>query len=434
MIYRVNLATEEITHEPVPAIWQGLGGRALTSAIVAAEVPPTAGALVPVNKLVFAPGLLAGTIASSSGRLSVGSKSPLTGGIKESNVGGSPGAKLGRLGISALVIEGQAARGHWFTLEIAPAGLKLLDASDLAGQTIYDTVARLRAGSDRHTAVLAIGPAGEMCLSAANIGVTDLDGVPARHAGRGGLGAVMGSKGLKAIVVNDAGSNPVSLANADLFRATARRYARALREHPVTGKALPVYGTSVLVNLINELGGLPTRNFRNGSFERVDRINGEALHDLIVARGGKTTHPCMAGCVIRCSNVLPDEEGQEQTRGFEYESIVLLGSNCGIGDLDVIARLNRLCDEYGLDTMETGDALAVAMEAGLAEFGDPGNRRWHAIGTGSGPRCGCRRTDLLRLPRAGSEGPGHGGLRSPRPERYWRHLRHLAHGRRSHRR
>jgi aldehyde:ferredoxin oxidoreductase len=300
----------------------------------------------------------------------VGSKSPLTGGIKESNVGGSPGAKLARLGINALVIEGQAASRRWFALEITPAGLVLLDAADLTGRTIYKTVAHLRAERDRHTGVLAIGPAGEMRLSAAAIGVTDLDGVPARHAGRGGLGAVMGAKGLKAIVVDDSVSDPISMADPDLFRQTARRFAQALRENPSTGKSLPVYGTSVLVNVINELGGLPTRNFGSGVFEGADRISGEALHDLIVARGGRTTHPCMAGCVIRCSNVFPGENGKEQTRGFEYESIVLLGANCGIGDLDVIARMNHLCDEYGLDTMETGDALAVAMEAGLAEFGD----------------------------------------------------------------
>ena len=370
MIWRVNLTTGTITQEPVPPEWQGLGGRALTSAIVAAEVPPLADPLGPANKLVFAPGLLGGTTASSSGRLSVGGKSPLTGGIKESNVGGSPGAKLARLGITALIIEGQAAKGQWFVLEVTPKGLGLLDAKDLAGCKIYETVARLRAGRNRHTAVIAIGPAGEMRLSAAAIGVTDIDGIPARHAARGGLAAVMGAKGLKAIVIDDAGSEPVPLADAELFRRTARRFAQALREHPSTGKSLPIYGTSVLVNVINELGGLPTRNFRSGKFEEAERISGEALHDLIVARGGKTTHPCMAGCVIRCSNVFLNAKGEEQTRGFEYESIVMMGANCGIGDLDVLARMNRLCDEYGLDTIEIGNTLAVAMEAGLAEFGD----------------------------------------------------------------
>jgi aldehyde:ferredoxin oxidoreductase len=370
VICRVNLTTKTITWEPVPAAWEGLGGRALTSAIVATEVPPTADPLGPDNRLVLAPGLLSGTSASSSGRLSVGAKSPLTGGIKESNVGGLPGAKLARLGIHALVVEGQAAPGTRFVLELGPDGARLVDGAPLAGQRMYATVARARAGHSRHAAVLAIGPAGELRLSAAAVRVTDLDGVPARHAGRGGLGAVMGAKGLKAIVVDDAGRAPLPLADPPFFRETTLRFARALREHPTTGRSMPLYGTSVLINTINELGGLPTRNFQAGSFEAAAQISGEALHDLIVARSGKTTHPCMPGCVIRCSNVLPDEAGQELTRGFEYESIALLGANCGIGDLHTLARLNYLCDEVGLDTMEVGVTLAVAMEAGLAPFGD----------------------------------------------------------------
>jgi aldehyde:ferredoxin oxidoreductase len=246
----------------------------------------------------------------------------------------------------------------------------LVDGAELVGLTIYQTVDRLRGQDDSDVAILAIGPAGEMRLSAANIGTTDLDGVPARHAGRGGLGAVMGAKGLKAIVIDDRGSAPVPLADPDLFKKASRRFARALRDHPTSGKSLPIYGTSVLISAINELGGLPTRNFASGHFDEADQISGEALHDLIITRGGKTTHPCMAGCVIRCSNVFADETGVEHTRGFEYESIALLGANCGIGDLDVIARMNRLCDEFGLDTMETGVALGVAMEAGVAEFGD----------------------------------------------------------------
>ena len=370
MIYRVNLTTGTIVKEDVPGEWEGLGGRALTSAIVASEVPPLCWPLGPDNKLVLAPGLLSGTGASSSGRLSVGAKSPLTSTIKESNVGGSPASKLARLGVKALIIEGQAPREQWHVLKVARDGPALLEAADLKGLSVYDAVAQLLTEHGRKVAILAIGPAGEMLLSAANIGVTDVDGVPARHAGRGGLGAVMGAKGLKAIVVDDAGAAPPALADAELFRQTVRRYTQALREHPSTGSSLPVYGTSGLVSPINEIGGLPTRNFRTGSFEGADGVCGEALHDLIVARSGKTTHPCMSGCVIRCSNVFMDEEGRERTRGFEYESIVLLGPNCGIGDLDALARLNRLCDEYGLDTMEMGVTLGVAMEAGLAEFGD----------------------------------------------------------------
>jgi aldehyde:ferredoxin oxidoreductase len=155
-----------------------------------------------------------------------------------------------------------------------------------------------------------------------------------------------------------------------LFQQAVRRFARSLREHPTTGQSLPRYGTSASISAINELGGLPTRNFRTGVFEKVERISGEALYDLIVGRGGRSTHACMTGCVIRCSNIFPDKNCQEKTRALEYESIVLLGANCGIGDLDAIAHMNHLCDEYGLDTMEIGDAMGVAMEAGLAKFGD----------------------------------------------------------------
>lgn len=370
MIHRVNLTTGTIAKEDVPREWERLGGRALTSAIVASEVAPLCWPLGPDNKLVLAPGLLGGTIASSSGRLSVGAKSPLTGTIKESNVGGSPASKLARLGVKALIVEGQVPRGEWYVLKVTRDGPALMDATDLKGLGVYETVAKLLDRHGKKVAILAIGPAGEMLLSAASIGVTDVDGVPARHVGRGGLGAVMGAKGLKAIVVDDAGAAPPALADADLFRQTARRFAQALREHPSAGKSLPIYGTSALVSPINEIGGLPTRNFSMGSFEGADGVCGEALHDLIVARGGKTTHPCMNGCVIRCSNTFLDEEGQERTRGFEYESIALLGPNCGIGDLDALARLNWLCDEYGLDTMEMGVTLGVAMEANLAEFGD----------------------------------------------------------------
>jgi aldehyde:ferredoxin oxidoreductase len=368
VICRIDMSTGAVTREPLPAAWQGLGGRALTSALVSAEVPPGAEPLGAENRLVLAPGLLSGTSASSSGRLSVGAKSPLTGGIKESNVGGLPGSKLARLGIRALVVEGKAAPGRWYVLELDAAGTRLRESDVTAGERVYATVAQLRAGTT--AAVVAIGPAGEMRLPAAAICVTDLDGVPSRHAGRGGLGAVMGAKGLTAIVIDDRGAGPLPLADPERFRRAMLRFAQALRDHPTSGRSMPIYGTSILVNTINEAGGLPTRNFRSGSFEAASQISGEALHDLIVARGGRTTHACMPGCVIRCSNVVPDPTGEECTRGLEYESLVLLGANCGIGDLDTLAHLNRLCDELGLDTMETGVALGVAMEGGLAAFGD----------------------------------------------------------------
>jgi aldehyde:ferredoxin oxidoreductase len=370
MIYRVNLAARSVTEGDRPAQWAGLGGRALTSAIVAAEVPPRAWSLGPSNKLVLAPGLLGNSGASSSGRMSVGARSPLTGTIKESNLGGRPGEQLAQLGVEALIFEGRAEPGQWLVARVRAGGVDLLPGNHLAGVRVYDAVDRLHAEFGDKVGIMVIGQAGEHCLNVANIAVTDVDGVPARHAGRGGLGAVTGSKGLRAIVVDPAGAEPTQPADPPGLKEACRRFAQALLDHPVAGKSLPKYGTSALIGPINALGGLPTRNFRQGEFELADHIAGEALHDRIVARGGKTTHPCMRGCVVRCSNTYLSENGEELTRAFEYESIVLLGANCGIGDLDALARLNRACDEMGLDTMEMGVTLGVAMEAGVLAFGD----------------------------------------------------------------
>ncbi len=369
LVTRVDLKTREIRSHPVPGPWQHLGGRALSSTIVAETVPPQSDPLGPRNALVITSGLLAGSGASSSTRVSVGAKSPLTGGIKESNVGGQAGYALASLGVRSLIFEGEAAPA-WTVAHLGPNGLHLEPTSELAGLDVYQTVERLRVQYGRNAAILAIGPAGEMRLAAANIAATDLDGVPARHAGRGGVGAVMGAKRLKAIVIDPAGSRPPEPFDRRALSGAARRLAQELQAHPTTGKSLPVYGTAILVSAIDAIGGLPTRNFQTGTFEGAARISGEALHDLIVQRGGKPTHPCMPGCVIRCSNVLPDSEGGELTRALEYESIVLLGANCGISDLEAVAQLNRRCDELGLDTMEMGAAIGVAMEAGVISFGD----------------------------------------------------------------
>ncbi len=368
MIYRIDMTRGTITREPVPEAWHHLGGRALTSTIVAAEVPPTCHPLGPRNKLVLAPGLLGGSKASSAGRLSVGAKSPLTGGIKESNVGGTAADALASLGIKAVIVEGQAPQG-WHVLYLGPDRAELLPADDLAGlETFAATEQLLDRFGPRH-AVLVIGTAGERRMNVANIGVTDVDGKPSRHAARGGLGAVMGSKGLKAIVIStEAGA--FTPASPNDLNAARRRYAKALLGHPVTGKSLPTYGTAAIVHPINTLGGLPTRNFHAGQFEAADAISGEHLREQILSREGKPTHTCMPGCVIRCSNVYPRGEDKEPVRGFEFETIIMNGANLGISDLDVIAEIAQHCDDYGLDTIEVGVTLGMAMEAGVISFGD----------------------------------------------------------------
>jgi len=347
---------------------QRRGGRGFTSHWLAEHVPADCDPFGDANDIVLATGLLGGSGASSSNRLSVGGKSPLTGGIKESSTGGRAGYALSTLGIRALVLQRRSA--DWITIYINKDGIQFLPADELCGLDIYQTVSRLRTQYDGKGDVIAIGPAGEMQLPAASIGISDNDGIPARHAARGGLAAVLGSKKVKAVVLDINGAKTPQPYDQQGLKAAVKRFTSALLENPTTSKTMPKYGTSVIVSVVNNIGGLPTRNYSQGSFEGAEKICAEALYDLIESRGGKTTHACMPGCVIRCSNVVPDGKGGELNRALEYETITLLGSNCGIDDLDMINRLNKRCDEVGVDTIEIGAAIAVAMEAGLAEFGD----------------------------------------------------------------
>jgi aldehyde:ferredoxin oxidoreductase len=373
-LVRVNMKSLAITEEPLPAKWAGFGGRALTSAIVAEEVPPASNALGPNNKLVFAGGLLSGSSAPISGRISIGAKSPLTGTIKESNAGGQACQIMARLGIRALVIEDLPQDvAKRYTLEASVNGIKLVECPELAGLGNYDTVAKLVAKyGDKKMGYVTIGMAGEWKLTSASIACTDRELRPTRHAGRGGLGAVMGSKGLKAIVFDDNGTSMREPVNKDAFRAASIKFAKALKEHPVTGQGLPTYGTNILQNIVNEAGGLPTRNFHTGQFAGASKISGEVQHDNILARGGEgmIAHGCHTGCVIKCSRVYTDKDGHYITKGPEYETIWSHGTNCLIDDLDSIALMDRMDDDIGLDTIETGAAIGVAMEAGVIEFGD----------------------------------------------------------------
>jgi aldehyde:ferredoxin oxidoreductase len=368
-MYRVNMTDLSVKTDDVPEKWAGLGGRGLTSTIVAAEVPPTCHPLGPNNKLVFAPGLLSGTVTANSGRLSVGAKSPLTGTIKESNAGGTASQLLAKLGVKALIIEGQPEKDSLYSLHVTPDGVTITEEPDLAGKGNFAVV---NAMMDRHgerTGVISIGPAGEMKMAVANISVKDPEG-KIRSAGRGGLGAVMGSKKVKCIAVSVPKEAAVPIAEPEKFKAAVKTFAKALLEHPVSGQGLPTYGTSVLINVINEAGGLPTRNFRYGQFEHHDSISGETMHDLIEKRGGKTRHGCHMGCVIQCSQVFNDANGKYKTSGFEYESIWAMGADCCVDNLDQIAEADSLMDDIGVDTIETSVTMGVAMEGGLLPFGD----------------------------------------------------------------
>jgi aldehyde:ferredoxin oxidoreductase len=352
--------------------YAGLGGRAMTSTMVAKEVPPTCHPLGGANKLVIAPGMLSGSAAAISGRISVGCKSPLTGGIKEANSGGQGAQVMGRLGYAAIVLEGKPTDDRLYKIIINKEGVTIEPADELKGLGNYATVEKLATKYGQKVACITIGQAGEMKMSAASVAFTDVEQRPTRHAGRGGVGAVMGAKGIKAIVLDDEGMKMRQPADPEKFKAANKTFAEGLRKHPVTGEGLPAFGTNVLTNVVNEAGGFPTHNFKTGQFEGASKISGEAQAALENERGGEgsATHGCHRGCVIRCSGTFYDKDGNFVTKQPEYETVWAHGGNCGIDDLDVIAQLDRMDDDFGLDTIEMGATIGVAMDAGLASFGD----------------------------------------------------------------
>jgi aldehyde:ferredoxin oxidoreductase len=371
-ILRVNMGAKggpKFAVEPIGE-FAGLGGRALTSAIVSKEVPPASHPLSGANKIVIAPGLLSGSIAAMSGRISVGCKSPLTGGIKESNSGGQPSQVLARLGYAAIVLDGKPEGNDLYTIFINKEGVKITVDNGLRMLGNYDTVAKMKEKFGDKIACISIGQAGEMQLAAASIAFTDMELRPARHAGRGGPGAVMGSKRVKVIVLDDTDLPMRQPKDPDKYKEANKIFVEGLRKHGVTGQALPAYGTNVLANILNEAGAYPTYNFKQGTFAGVSKISGETEAALEAERGGVPTHGCHRGCVIRCSGIYNDKDGHYLSKQPEYETVWAHGADCGIDDMDKIAMLDFLDDNYGLDTIEMGVAIGVAMEAGLLKFGD----------------------------------------------------------------
>lgn len=369
-ILRINTREKTYSFEKARNDLSSLGGRGLTSRIILNEVPPACHPLSKFNKLVVAPGLLSGTAAANSGRISVGAKSPLTGGIKESNSGGLVSQKLARLGVKAVVLEDKPEDDAYSLIIIKKDSVEILPADEYEGLGNYEVIKRLWEKYGKRVGVMCIGPAGEQRLTSASIQFADPKGRPSRAAGRGGLGAVMGSKRVKAIVVDDKGADRISIADASAFKVANTRWVEMLTGHPVSGQGLPSYGTAVLVNLLNEAGGLPTKNFRSGRFEFAKDISGERMAELIGKRGGVVKEGCHPGCVIHCSQTYHDKDGKYLTSGFEYETIWAFGANTLVKDLDDIAMMDKLCDDIGIDTIETGVAIGVAMEGGLIPWGD----------------------------------------------------------------
>jgi aldehyde:ferredoxin oxidoreductase len=370
-VWRVDLQRQTVESEPIPPSWERFGGRGLIARVLLDEIPADCEPLGPSNKLILAPGLLVGHRISSCDRISFGAKSPLTGGVKESNAGGSTGLMLTYLGIKALVIEDQPDSEGWFVVHLSTEGGRIEAADDLIGRGVYETANLLLSRYGSHVGIALIGRGGEIGLRSAGIQNLDKDREPSRIAARGGLGAVMGSKRLKAIVIDSTQGSPPPIENVELFEQAKAYYLKELMAHPRT-EAYAEFGTAGMVNLCNHVGGMPTRGFSSGEFEFAEEISGEAMRDLLVERGGesKTTHACMAGCTIRCSNIYADQEGRKVVSPVEYETIGMVGSNLGLEDLDSIASLNRELNDLGLDSIEIGAALGVAADAGLLEYGD----------------------------------------------------------------
>ncbi|MBC8449606.1 MAG: aldehyde ferredoxin oxidoreductase [Chloroflexi bacterium] len=389
-ILRVNMTDLTAAYEDVPEKYKLMGGRWLTSSIVADEVEPTCHPLGPNNKVVLAPGIVSGTNAPTSARVSLGGKSPLTGTIKETNAGTGWSQSAARLGLKAIIVEGQPQeKGKFWLLHLTKDEAKLLPADEYVGKGLYEVYPQLFDRFGKKADIMGIGVAGEYQMAMAGVCYNDIDGRPSRYSGRGGMGAVLGSKGLKFIVADAAGGPGVDIADKELFNAGCKKLTEALRSHAITKPkgALNTYGTAVLINIMNEAGGLPTRNFSSGYFEGAAKIAGEAIFEGNKERLGKElyNHPCSPGCIIQCSNVWHKPDGTEHVSCQEYESIWAFGANCGIDDLDVTGDLIWLCNNYGLDTIESGGTIAVAMEGGLAEFGD-GQKAlelMHEIGKGT---------------------------------------------------
>ena len=371
-ILRINMGADggpAVKTEPL-GDYAGLGGRGLTSAIVSKEVPPLCHALGEDNKLVIAPGLLSGSTAAESGRISMGCKSPLTGGIKEANAGGQPSQMIARLGYAAIVLEGKPKENKLYKIVINKNGVDIKEDNSLRMLGNYDLVDKMKTKYGEKISCISIGQAGEMKLSAASIACTDMELRPTRHAGRGGVGAVMGAKGVKVIVIDDAGTKVRQPKDPEKFKEANKAFVAGLRKHPVTGESLPAYGTNVLTNIINEAGAFPTKNFMWGRFDGCNNISGETQAETETSRGGSALHGCHRGCVIKCSGIYVNKDGHYLTKQPEYETVWAHGANCGIDDLDAIAQLDRLDDDFGLDTIEMGATIGVAMEAGIAQFGD----------------------------------------------------------------
>lgn len=352
-IIRVDLAAGTVKKEPLNMknAEEYVGARGLGTKYFCDEVDPKVDPLGPDNKLIFMTGPLTGTAASCSGRYEVVAKAPLTGTIGAANSGGHFGPELKYAGYDGIIFEKQSEKPVYLYIEDRRVELK--DASDLWGRTVYEVTDILNERHGESARVACIGPTGEnLCLYAGVMNDKH------RAAGRGGLGAVMGSKKLKAVVVKGTGS--IQVARPEGFMNAITDARTKLKAHPVTGEGLAAYGTQILVNIINESGAMPVDNWRDGShFDKGEDISGEALVDKYLVRN----KGCF-GCCIGCGRVtrIPDGPYKALGEGPEYEAGWSFGADCGVSDLAAVCKANFICNEYGFDPITLGSTIACAME------------------------------------------------------------------------
>ncbi len=368
-VMRVNLTKGTIKEEPLNMEWamEYLGQRGLATRYLVEEVDPQCDALGPDNKLIMTTGPLTGTMASTGGRYSVVTKSPLTGCVACSNSGGFIGAEIKGAGWDMIIFEGKSPKPVYLHVENEFA--ELVPADEIWGTSVWHTDEWLhRKYQDPLLRVCAVGRSAEKgCLYAAI--VNDMH----RAAGRSGVGTVMASKNLKAVAVR--GTRGVgNIKDPAGFVKAVNAAKKVLHDNAVTGQGLPRFGTQVLMNVINEVGAMPTRNMREVQFEGASHISGEAMHEPRKSDGkpNLVTNAACFGCTIACGRISTVDQGHFTVKnqpeywgasgGLEYEAAWALGSDCGVDDLDALTYANFLCNEDGFDPISFGSTVGAAME------------------------------------------------------------------------
>ena len=366
----IDLAKQEIQTKQLQGKEIAICGRYFIAKTLLEQGVAKVDPLGPDNPLIFSAGPFAGTNFSNANRLSVGCKSPLTGGIKEANSGGTFAFAMGQLEIAGFTLNGVS--DEWVIIHIPQEGdVRFVDAGPYMGMGNFETAKKLHEAFGDKVSIGLCGPVGEYQGLLAGIAFSDTDNRPSRLAARGGVGAVMGSKKVKAIIV-DKHKMP-TLHDRKKVMSAVKDYGRQLNEG-VAIQAFKTHGTAMVADLTNRLGALPVNNFSGGQLVSADegplKMGGDYIRELYLERGGEPSHACMPGCLIMCSNIYVDKHGKEIVSPFEYETIGLLGTNCGLSEPDDLAYLNETANDLGIDTIEVGAMIAVLMDAGQASYGD----------------------------------------------------------------